>query len=179
MCGHRCCCLYNPILHAARPDSGVDDDTLGHYAERIERWKHRGDRMLVILYVIHITLLLLVIVFVARWSVWTKRAIARYNTKEFIETTNPWAFMIVYVLFSEALNFILWFFKFMWVFLILYPIHRAMWHKGGTLCDYLLCRKSCVCVPDDPDKPLCVKPETTHISHPSLRQRPTTFGSVL
>ena len=78
-----------------------------------------------------------------------------------------------------------WFIKFLPLFIILFPIHKAMWFEeknfdgpipagagaGGNLFDYLLCRKSCRYpggyVKDD--RPRCVQPETHNISRPSIR----------
>ena len=93
--------------------------------------------------------------------------------------------MAVYVLYSEFLNFFVWFIKFLPLFIILFPIHKAMWFEtrdfdgpipagagaGGNLFDYLLCRKSCRYpggyVKDD--RPRCVQPETHNVSRPSIR----------
>ena len=79
----------------------------------------------------------------------------------------------------------MWFIKFLPLFIILFPIHKAMWFQekdfdgpipagagaGGNLFDYLLCRKSCRYpggyVKDD--RPRCVQPETHNISRPSIR----------
>ena len=78
-----------------------------------------------------------------------------------------------------------WFIKFLPLFIILFPIHKAMWFEekdfdgpipagagaGGNLFDYLLCRKSCRYpggyVKDD--RPRCVQPETHNVSRPSIR----------
>ena len=89
------------------------------------------------------------------------------------------------MLYSEFLNFFVWFIKFLPLFIILFPIHKAMWFQekdfdgpipagagaGGNLFDYLLCRKSCRYpggyVKDD--RPRCVQPETHNVSRPSIR----------
>ena len=57
--------------------------------------------------------------------------------------SNPWAFMAWSVFVSECLNFIIWFVKFAPLFLLLFPIHRAQWHHGGSLSDYLCFRRPC------------------------------------
>ena len=59
------------------------------------------------------------------------------------------------------------------LFLVLYPIHRAQWYQGGSLADYLLCRKSCCGYKrskayKDPQYPRCVRPDTTKISETGL-----------
>ena len=38
--------------------------------------------------------------------------------------------MAVYVLYSEFLNFFVWFIKFLPLFIILFPIHKAMWFES-------------------------------------------------
>ena len=63
--------------------------------------------------------------------------------------------------------------KFTPLFLVLYPIHRAQWYQGGSLADYLLCRKSCCSYKrsqayKDPQYPRCVRPDTNKISETGL-----------
>ena len=77
------------------------------------------------------------------------------------------------IFYSEVINFWFWFVKFTPLFLVLYPIHRAQWYQGGTLADYLLCRKSCCSYKrsqayKDPQYPRCVRPDTNKISETGL-----------
>ena len=37
----------------------------------------------------------------------------------------------------------LWFVKFIPLFVVLYPIRRAQWYQGGSTADYVLCRRKC------------------------------------
>ena len=65
------------------------------------------------------------------------------------------------------------FVKFTPLFLVLYPIHRAQWYQGGSLADYLLCRKSCCSYKrsqayKDPQYPRCVRPDTNKRSETGL-----------
>ena len=77
------------------------------------------------------------------------------------------------IFYSEVINFWFWFVKFTPLFLVLYPIHRAQWYQGGSLADYLLCRKSCCSYKrsqayKDPQYPRCVRPDTNKISETGL-----------
>lgn len=79
------------------------------------------------------------------------------------------------VLVSELITFYSWYFKFVPYFLVLFPIQRAIWFQGGSLTDYLLCRRQCCTYQASPnfiDKsfPRAVRPATPPCDDP-----PTVF----
>ena len=93
--------------------------------------------------------------------------------------------MATSVVSSEAINFFVWFFKFIPLFVLLFPIHRGQWFQGGTNTEglqqwlqafsYLFFPSKCIlrtpCREDedlanyrDPSFPRCVRPETTNLN---------------
>ena len=149
-----CPCLYEPVIHAACDDHRtMTTDELRHRASKLQRWKERGDRLLLALSAVHISLIVAVI-----YIVTTEDWLAGYRS--------PQKTVVSRILVSEAVNFFIWFLKFAPLFLILYPIHRAQWFQGGDLKDYVLCRRSFFVshTPNfrDKDFPRCVRPETQH-----------------
>jgi len=122
-----CPCAIMPVIKAAQPAAAedIDDKQLGKMAEKAVRWKLRGDRALVQTYVIHLFYVLGALIFVARYPSWSKKALSSQTSTRAFPVTNPWEFMAVYVLYSEFLNFFVWFIKFLPLFIILFPIHKA------------------------------------------------------
>lgn len=51
--------------------------------------------------------------------------------------------MVRGVVVSELITFYSWYLKFVPYFLVLFPIQRAIWFQGGTVCDYLMLRRDC------------------------------------
>lgn len=172
-----CPCLYEPIIRAAFDDEThhtLSDAALAFRADKLRTWKRRGDRTILILLLVHIAMIVFSIAFAAL-----------SNRLGFLSAQNvgvpPGHIILFYICASEAFNFIFWFAKFTPLFLIKYPIDRAIWFQGGTLKDYLLFRRSCSSYVSshkykDPDFPRCVLPETEHLrrarllGHPTLRK---------
>ena len=179
-----CPCLYGPLIIAAcesdapsglwngvgkpaTPVSKIDDRKLARRAQRVKKWKLRGDRGIMGLFVVHVG-----IVFTAIFLLASHLEGAPYlGDKEKNTPQRHHAALLIF--YSEVINFWFWFVKFTPLFLVLYPIHKAQWYKGGSLADYLLCRRSCCEYKrsqayKDPQYPRCVRPDTNKISESGL-----------
>ncbi len=179
-----CPCLYGPLIAAAcegdaptglwngvgKPSTTIhkiDDRKLARRAQRVKRWKLRGDRGIMWLLVVHFA-----VVFTAIFLLASHLEGAPYLGER--EKNTPQRHHAALLIFySEVINFWFWFVKFTPLFLVLYPIHRAQWYQGGSLADYLLCRKSCCSYKrsqayKDPQYPRCVRPDTNKISETGL-----------
>ena len=123
--------------------------------EKLTYWKERGDRLILVLAVGHLTMIAATI-YIVTSDDWLKG----YR--------NPRKTVVNRIIVSELFNFFVWFVKFAPLFLALYPIHRAQWYQGGELVDYLLCRRSCSAYKSsqkyrDKTFPRCVNPETKRL----------------
>ena len=162
-----CPCLYQPLIDAACDGSAdLDADELRTRADALVEWKWRGDRIALLLLLVHFFFVFAAVAFVA------------FNSHEHVTAERYGAEhvrVLYHVLYSELVNFVSWFIRFTPLFLLLFPIHRAQWYQGGTLKDYLLLRRSCRGVVVDARSP-CVVPETTALRSARL---PSRLSSVL
>ena len=172
-----CPCLYEPVIRAAFDDEThhtLSDAALAYRANKLRTWKRRGDRTILILLLVHIAMMAFSIIFAAL-----------SNRLGFLRAEHvgvpPGHIILFYICASEAFNFFFWFVKFTPIFLIKYPIDRAIWFQGGTLKDYLLFRRPCSSYVSshkykDPDFPRCVLPETEHLRRAQLLQHLTLWS---
>ena len=163
-----CPCLYEPVIAEACADRRtMSDQELARRARRLRRWKVRGDRIIVALLALHL------LVIAGTISVMTANNHEGYSNRRVI--------YVNHILLSEGVNYFVWFVKFLPLFLLLFPIHRAQGFLGGSLSDYLLCRRhACAYASSDAylDKtfPRRVEPET---SKPAPRRAATKPPSRL
>ena len=159
-----CPCLYAPVIREACHEGEMSEDELKVRANRLAKWKRRGDRVVVLLLVFHLLLIFLTIAYIAYMNnMGGKRHLTRKNYGKVHGRVS------LQMLYSEAVNVVSWFVRFTPLFCLLFPIQRAQWYQGGTLCDYLLCRRSW-CVARD-DRAPCVEPVTTHLREAGLLPR--------
>mmetsp|Transcript_3225 Transcript_3225/g.9699 ORF Transcript_3225/g.9699 Transcript_3225/m.9699 type:complete len:343 (-) Transcript_3225:114-1142(-) len=175
-----CPCFYQPVLSAANDDpdgeEDEDDKKLIDDAQKLIRWKTKGDKMLAALYVGHVFMIVLVLIYIGIHKKEARHVIKEQGSDaRSTSGNNPWEFMFWSVFLSEALNFFVWFVKFFPLFLALFPIHRDMWHTGERptipgLFKYIFCRRRCAySTSADSDVPRCVEPETCNLERPPLR----------
>mgnify|MGYP001169757391 CR=1 FL=1 len=94
-----CPCLYEPVIKAACDPDSMDDEDLGRAAEKLVRKKTRGDKILMVLYVCHLLLIGVVLIYVA---------IYQSTARKVVGGVNPWSWMFANVCASEFLNFFVW-----------------------------------------------------------------------
>jgi hypothetical protein len=155
-----CPCLYAPVIKLACEDraEGWRQETtkeLFLLAKKLRHWKVRGDKVILALLLTHLTVIALMIVIITSQN-W--RHLDDYHRLDEI--------FLERIVGSEVVNFLIWFPKFLPLFLLLFPIHRAMWFTGCSEGDYLRCRWSLFSYLSsenylDPAFPRCVLPETS------------------
>lgn len=152
-----CPCPYNALLDKlqhARDDRDITG--LRHAAERLIRAKVTGDRIIVWLLILHLVAIASVLAWLATWQV------DRDAERRVQHHTNP-ASALASIALSEVYNFLVWFIKFLPLFLALYPIHRDAWFTRGQFREYLTCTRHCnqyLRSPNfkNPEFPRCVAP---------------------
>lgn len=131
-----CPCKYSALVEDLIDADDFNSAELLERAESLIEMKIFGDRILLILLIVHFGLIVSMLAWMASWNFNTER-------ESRVRHTHSPARALRSILTSEALNFFLWFVKLTPWFLALYPIQRAMWYQGGTMADYFLCKRSC------------------------------------
>mgnify|MGYP001162823070 CR=1 FL=1 len=153
-----CPCLYRPVIELACEEQGWGHETTQELflrAKKLRHWKVRGDKVILALLLTHLTVIALMI-FIITSQNW--RHLDDYHRLDEI--------FLERIVGSELVNFLIWFPKFLPLFLLLFPVHRAMWFTGGSEGDYLRCKRSPFSYLSsenylDPAFPRCVLPETS------------------
>ena len=134
-----CPCAYNALVNDIVDEENcrASDRELQERAKRLMFIKIVGDRILLWLFLAHFAAVACVIIWMSSWN-YTSHAEEKLKS----ENENRPAGVLLNMATSELVNFFVWFVKFLPLFVILYPIHRAQWYQGGPLKDYLLCKRS-------------------------------------
>ena len=152
-----CPCFYAPLLAG---DLDVTSPgaarAVVERTRKLHRFKSAGDRLLMVLFVVH-GLCIAYVLFHVLW-----------------DTIDDGGAQLWYEIgISEGLNFFVWFLKMFPLFFLLFPVDRARWFQGGALGDYVLCRRSLAAYRRSPhfldaSFPRCVEPETREVHEARL-----------
>lgn len=147
-----CPCFYAPLLTDFDLSMDATPQRIITLSNRLRLYKLNGDRTLLVIFVLHFAVI---------------ASVVYYTVTETHTNVNNYFFWSQ-IIYSEAINFLLWFVKFAPLFAFLYPIHRAAWFQDAKHSDYLYCKRSVrTYVNSDNFRnehfPRCVEPENMKV----------------